>query len=1041
MKKTTISLLVTAALMGSPLLAVQSAIAAPQNSIAATQSESVETQITMQGVEEWYSTAQVTVSNVSGETLDLDSAEVWVTTSKDASVNTVWGAPGFSVSSPAPNTFVFTHDATSDPLSAGASFDLIFGLNSTNGDFIDQNDLSVEQVIIKNDPALQGKIELIAPTSPHSSLSSASILVEGESYTETVSVAWGSTYTLDHLKDGEYQVTALDVSSEEGIATAASPTTTVTVDSDQAAPTASVQYDAFVYYAAIDLTMPAIEGVAGSLTTNVAVHPAGSEDIERSVIVPFGGNLDIGKLLDGHSYDLSYSPVTVNNTLYQPQDNLNISVNKDSETEVTADVSSTAIDTEGFRIVETTLSGLPSEAMPVLVNLVATDGSGLYSYEITENTFTLPDTVKPGEYQVEIDPVSAGETRYAYDGEESVTVTEGSTPFVLALPFREAMSLAVKGFPDFVANGTVTNDSEQATQEIGATRVDAIFKYAGLSGSGDPDVILPKDGLPLHTTYANAQTASGISGKPVLPVMVVYTANASGGASWGDLKDNNLLYKHYATFITQATAAQEYARGDGSSPMSFVLNPDFLGELQKNPSDVEMLSVSGSVEVNNQLARALEYMEETYGYQPPVEIPQFEDTLKGYIASLNFIMNAFAEDVTYGWQINLWAVGSANWIHTSEDQSEAKGQEVAEFIASLDVYSGTYTPDYIVFDKYERDGFGSEAIANYAYNATSWTRYLSYVKTISDGADSPAMIWQIPGGHMPTKEEGNDLISVEHEASGGSYFMGDARISTDISTIRAGLLDKALSAEIYNGASNVGELLAKDNGYDWSRMAMHDLPKSNVFSIFWGGGSTTAVVSIGSNGTDNGWLDGKVDAYAQSPACLMGNECDGSIWGGEGGETPPPGNQPPVIDLSPNYEVDSGETVTITASATDPEGEQVSYQWTVPSDLTVVGDANSATLEVTAPVTDYNLTYSISLEASDGEESAVKSTQLKVIGENTGGGDGICADIPEFEPGQYEEGAQVTYQGSLYEAERWTDAELTPADPYSGWVWIGSCTE
>ena len=173
----------------------------------------------------------------------------------------------------------------------------------------------------------------------------------------------------------------------------------------------------------------------------------------------------------------------------------------------------------------------------------------------------------------------------------------------------------------------------------------------------------------------------------------------------------------------------------------------------------------------------------------------------------------------------------------------------------------------------------------------------------------------------------------------------------------------------------------------------------------------------------------------------MGKECDGSIWGGEGGETPPPGNQPPVIDLSPNYEVDSGETVTITASATDPEGEQVSYQWTVPSDLTVVGDTNSATLEVTAPVTDYNLTYSISLEASDGEESAVKSTQLKVIGENTGGGDGICADIPEFEPGQYEEGAQVTYQGSLYEAERWTDAELTPADPYSGWVWIGSCTE
>lgn len=143
------------------------------------------------------------------------------------------------------------------------------------------------------------------------------------------------------------------------------------------------------------------------------------------------------------------------------------------------------------------------------------------------------------------------------------------------------MSLAVKGFPDYVANGTVTNDSEQTTNEIGATKVNAIFKYAGLSGSGDPGVILAKDELPLHRTYANAQSASDLSGHHVLPVMVVYTANASGGASWTDLVDDELLYKHYATFITQAIAAQEYAAGDGSSPMSFVLNPDFLGELQK----------------------------------------------------------------------------------------------------------------------------------------------------------------------------------------------------------------------------------------------------------------------------------------------------------------------------------------------------------------------------------------------------------------------------------------------------------------------------
>ncbi|MCC4237895.1 hypothetical protein LL266_15475 [Vibrio anguillarum] len=180
--------------------------------------------------------------------------------------------------------------------------------------------------------------------------------------------------------------------------------------------------------------------------------------------------------------------------------------------------------------------------------------------------------------------------------------------------------------------------------------------------------------------------------------------------------------------MTQATAAQEYAAADGSSPMSFVLNPDFLGELQKNPDHVERLNEQGAVKVNEQLAHALQYMKDTYGYTLTTELPTFDNTLTGYIASLNFIMKGMAPDVSFGWQINLWAVGSANWIHSTDDNSQNTGKDVADFVNSLQVYSGNYVPDYIVFDKYERDGFGSEAIANYAYNATSWTRYLSYVK-------------------------------------------------------------------------------------------------------------------------------------------------------------------------------------------------------------------------------------------------------------------------------------------------------------------------
>lgn len=228
MKKTTISLMVTAVLMGSPIMATSTLGATQENIITAAQSESVSATITVPQVDQWYSQAQVDLKNISGQQLDLADAEVWVTSDKDATVNSSWGAP-FNVSNPAPNTFVFTHDSTSEILNDGQTAQIFFGLN---GDYIDGNDVHVEKVIIKNDPALQGKITLQAPSAPHASLAAASILVEGENYSETVSVPWGSSFVLEHLQDSEYQVTAQDVTSEMGIAHASSPTSTVTVDSD-----------------------------------------------------------------------------------------------------------------------------------------------------------------------------------------------------------------------------------------------------------------------------------------------------------------------------------------------------------------------------------------------------------------------------------------------------------------------------------------------------------------------------------------------------------------------------------------------------------------------------------------------------------------------------------------------------------------------------------------------------------------------------------------------------------------------------------------
>ncbi|VDY45870.1 hydroxymethyltransferase [Salmonella enterica subsp. enterica serovar Daytona] len=91
------------------------------------------------------------------------------------------------------------------------------------------------------------------------------------------------------------------------------------------------------------------------------------------------------------------------------------------------------------------------------------------------------------------------------------------------------------------------------------------------------------------------------------------------------------------------------------------------------------------------------------------------------------------------------------------------------------------------------------------------------VKQVTKALLTPAMLWQIPGGHMPTVEEGVSKISAAHFASGGTFFMGDARIGSDPDTLSLQLLNTALNSATY-GVPTVGDFLRKDKGYDWGQM-------------------------------------------------------------------------------------------------------------------------------------------------------------------------------------------------------------------------------
>ncbi|WP_348250311.1 hypothetical protein, partial [Salmonella enterica] len=69
---------------------------------------------------------------------------------------------------------------------------------------------------------------------------------------------------------------------------------------------------------------------------------------------------------------------------------------------------------------------------------------------------------------------------------------------------------------------------------------------------------------------------------------------------------------------------------------------------------------------------------------------------------------------------------------------------------------------FIAFDKFERDCFSPDALAQYGWNATWWLNYVAMVKQVTKALLTPAMLWEIPGGHIPTVEEGGSKISAAH---------------------------------------------------------------------------------------------------------------------------------------------------------------------------------------------------------------------------------------------------------------------------------------
>ena len=93
-----------------------------------------------------------------------------------------------------------------------------------------------------------------------------------------------------------------------------------------------------------------------------------------------------------------------------------------------------------------------------------------------------------------------------------------------------------------------------------------------------------------------------------------------------------------------------------------------------------------------------------------------------------------------------------------------------------------------------------------------------------------------------------------------------------------------------------------------------------------------------------------------------------------------PANWPPVVDAGPDQAVLEGSTVTLSGTATDHDGDDLTYQWSHDSTGLAIAFFNATAISTTftAPQVDADTTVTFTLNVSDGHNAAV-ADQVRVI--------------------------------------------------------------
>ena len=91
----------------------------------------------------------------------------------------------------------------------------------------------------------------------------------------------------------------------------------------------------------------------------------------------------------------------------------------------------------------------------------------------------------------------------------------------------------------------------------------------------------------------------------------------------------------------------------------------------------------------------------------------------------------------------------------------------------------------------------------------------------------------------------------------------------------------------------------------------------------------------------------------------------------------PKANQAPVINAMEAVTLEAGQNVSLHAQAADPDGDALTYSWSVPGDMNATG-TDTANVNITAPDVSSESSYTLSVVVSDGKTSVQSNVQVTV---------------------------------------------------------------